>query len=100
MLLLVIFTAIYYNKWRLTKADIHNLRARFSVAYSVFILVDEVCCDKQIEKRIWNIHFDRAAFSEADMCGRAEKLMINILPPEISMDGKMKRKKTNTRNRK
>lgn len=58
MLLLVIFTAIYYNKWRLTKAGIRNL------------------------------------------CGRAEKLMINILPPEISMDGKMKRKKTNTRNRK
>lgn len=51
MLLLVIFTAIYYNKWRLTKAGIRNL------------------------------------------CGRAEKLMINILPPEISMDGKMKRKK-------
>lgn len=58
MLLLVIFTAIYYNKWKLVKAGICNL------------------------------------------CGRAEKLMINILPPEISMDGKMKRKKTNTRNRK
>ena len=58
MLLLVIFTAIYYNKWKLVKAGIRNL------------------------------------------CGRAEKLMINILPPEISMDGKMKRKKTNMRNRK
>lgn len=58
MLLLVIFTAIYYNKWKLVKAGIRNL------------------------------------------CSRAEKLMINILPPEISMDGKMKRKKTNTRNRK
>lgn len=28
MLLLVIFMAIYYNKWRLVKADIHNLCGR------------------------------------------------------------------------